>query len=62
MEHKYDGDTGCNLVGSEQSPRLHKMTGKLRNQRTNGDHPETTAELRSTRILRRVKETRGNLL
>ena len=39
MKHKDDGDTNCNWCTRNNLQRIGKGTGRLRNQRTNGDHP-----------------------
>ena len=38
MEHGGDGDTNCNWCARNNPPMLGKVTGRLRNQRSNGNH------------------------
>ena len=60
MEHGSDCDPI--LIGASiQSPRISTGIEEFRNKRTSEDHPTITI-LRSVRILRRVRETRGLLL
>ena len=42
MEHKGDGDTSCNWCTWNNPQRLVIGTGRLRNQRTCGDHPDNS--------------------
>ena len=42
MEHEGDSDTSCNWSTRKNPQRLGKGTGRLRNQKTSGDHPEYT--------------------
>ena len=37
-----DGDTNCNWCTRDNSHRLGKGTGKLRNQRMSGEHPDSS--------------------
>ena len=39
MEYIGDNDSSCNWCTWNNPKRFGKWTGKLRNQRTNGDHP-----------------------
>ena len=55
MKHEGDEDTTCNCCAW-----IAKMTGRLGNMKTSGDHPGlhlSAALLRLARILRRVMET-----
>ena len=60
MEHKGDDVTNCNCWTRNNPQRLCKRTGRLSHQKRCED--QTTALLRSTRILWRVLETCGDLL
>ena len=56
MEHENDGDINCNCGVRYSHQRIVTGTGGLENKRTSGNI-QTTAWLRSDRILRRVLET-----
>ena len=40
LEHKSDGDTNCNWRTRYSHQRIGKETGRLGNNRTNGDYPK----------------------
>ena len=40
MEHEGDGDTNCNWCARNNPQKLCQENGRLRNQRTSGDHPD----------------------
>ena len=40
MEHESDGDANCNWRTWYSHQRISKGAGRLRNQRTGGDHPK----------------------
>ena len=40
MKHESDGNTSCNCHAQNNPQILDKETGRLKNQRTNGDHPD----------------------
>ena len=42
MEHENDIDTNCNCCTRNNVQRIGKETGRLRNQRTSGDHPDNS--------------------
>ena len=50
------------VIGAFDAVRIIKRTAGIGSQRTSGDHPKATALLRTTRILRKVVETWGDLL
>ena len=58
MEYENDGDTNWDWWTWYDPQRLDNIAGRFRNQTT----IQTTALLRSVRILRRVLDTRGDLL
>ena len=39
---KSDGDTNCNWCTRNNSQRIGKETGRLRNKTTSGDHPDNS--------------------
>ena len=45
MEHELDSDTNCNWYAWNNPQRLGKGTGRLRNQRTSGDHSDYITKL-----------------
>ena len=55
--NKTNWNTNCDERPRYCHPRISKETGRLGNERTNGDYP---ALLRSPKILRRVRETLGH--
>ena len=40
MEHEDDGDRDCNWCARNNPQKLDKETGRFRNQRTSGNHPD----------------------
>ena len=56
VEYDSDGDTNCDWYAWYSHQRISTGTGGLGNKRTSGDH-QTTALLRSPRILIKVLET-----
>ena len=56
-----DGDSYCNWCASNSLQKFGKKTGRVGNRRINRDI-QSTVLLRSVRILRKVLETRGDLL
>ena len=63
MEHESDGDTSTNWLTRYSHQRIDKGTGGLGEKtRKKVETIQTTALLRSARILRRVLETWGDLL
>ena len=61
MKHESEGDTNCNSCAQYSHERIDKGTGGVE-IRGRGKTIQTTALLKSARILRRVLETRGDLL
>ena len=61
MEHEIEGDTNCNWCAWYSHKSIRTGTGVLGNKRTSGTI-QTTALLRSARVLGRVLETWGDLL
>ena len=66
MKHERDDDTNCNRYAQYSYQRIDKRLGGIGNKRTTGDDPNNriveTAIVEITRILRKVLETRGDLL
>ena len=61
MGHESDGDINCNWCSWYRHQRIDTGTGRL-GKRARAETIQTTALLKSTRILRRVLETWGDLL
>ena len=45
MEHGGDGNTNYNWCTRKNPQRIGKGTGRLRNQRTSGDHPDSIIKI-----------------
>ena len=57
MEHGSDGDTDYNLYGQNSPQMLGKETGRVRNQKTSRDHPDSII----SKISQNIEKSPGDL-